>query len=85
LLKSEIEAWPDLAKGALVRLLPEWETEAYPLHALLPSGRFVPSRVRAFVDFLVVQFGALMRANQTSEARPRNVAARPTKARPSKR
>jgi DNA-binding transcriptional LysR family regulator len=42
-----------------VRLLPEWETEPYPLHALLPSGRFVPARVRALVDFLAAKFDAL--------------------------
>ncbi len=40
-----------LGNGELVRLLPDWETEPYPLHALLPSGRFVPGRVRALVEF----------------------------------
>jgi DNA-binding transcriptional LysR family regulator len=55
-LKSGIDQRQDLASGALVRLLPEWETEPYPLHALLPSGRFVPHRVRALVDFLALKF-----------------------------
>ncbi|RZI94264.1 MAG: LysR family transcriptional regulator [Variovorax sp.] len=50
--KSELDLRQDEASGALVRLLPEWGTEPYPLHALLPSGRFVPARVRALVDFL---------------------------------
>jgi DNA-binding transcriptional LysR family regulator len=56
ILKSEIDQRRDLASGALVPLLTEWRTEPYPLHALLPSGRFVPNRVRALVDFLVARF-----------------------------
>jgi DNA-binding transcriptional LysR family regulator len=49
----------DEASGALVRLLPDWDTEPYPLHALLPSGRFVPARVRALVDFLAGKFAGV--------------------------
>lgn len=56
LLKSEIDQRRDLESGALVPLLEDWQTEPYPLHALLPSGRFVPNRVRALVDFLASRF-----------------------------
>ena len=56
ILKSEIDQRRDLDSGALVPLLTEWQTEPYPLHALLPSGRFVPNRVRALVDFLAARF-----------------------------
>jgi DNA-binding transcriptional LysR family regulator len=59
LLKSAIDLRHDLQGGALVPLLQEWETEPYPLHAVLPSGRFVPHRVRALVDFLAGRFAAL--------------------------
>jgi DNA-binding transcriptional LysR family regulator len=59
ILKSEIDQRRDLASGALVPLLAQWRTEPYPLHALLPSGRFVPNRVRALVDFLVARFSAI--------------------------
>ncbi|KQM78179.1 LysR family transcriptional regulator [Xylophilus sp. Leaf220] len=55
-LKSAIDVQADIAAGRLVPLLPDWQTEAYPLHALLPSGRFVPARVRALVDFLARRF-----------------------------
>jgi DNA-binding transcriptional LysR family regulator len=55
-LKSGLDQRRDLERGALVPLLTDWETEPYPLHALLPSGRFVPHRVRALVDFLAVRF-----------------------------
>lgn len=57
--KSELDVMQDEKAGHLVRLLPEWDTEPYPLHALLPSGRFVPARVRALVDFLAAQFASL--------------------------
>jgi DNA-binding transcriptional LysR family regulator len=55
ILKSGIDQRRDLASGALVPLLTDWQTEPYPLHALLPSGRFVPHRVRALVDFLATR------------------------------
>jgi len=58
-LKSALDLQRDVASGALVQLLPEWDTEPYPLHALLPSGRFVPARVRALVDFLALKFAAI--------------------------
>ena len=53
---TEIEQRRDLQSGALVRLLAEWGTDPYPLHAILPSGRFVPNRVRALVDFIAGRF-----------------------------
>ncbi|WP_219215423.1 LysR family transcriptional regulator [Variovorax boronicumulans] len=63
--KSELDVMQDAAAGTLVRLLPDWDTEPYPLHALMPSGRFVPARVRALVDFLAARFDALgVRENQ---------------------
>ena len=67
LLKSEIDIRDDVTRGALVPLLEDWETEPYPLHALLPSSRFVPSRVRAFVDFIARKFDRLMRELQDHE------------------
>lgn len=54
--KSELDVQSDLDAGELVQLLPHWNTEPYPLHALLPSGRFVPARVRALVDHLAAKF-----------------------------
>lgn len=66
--KSELDVRQDEASGSLVCLLPDWDTEPYPLHALLPSGRFVPARVRALVDFLAGRFAAMSR----SEDRPQS-------------
>ncbi|MBV8659371.1 MAG: LysR family transcriptional regulator [Burkholderiales bacterium] len=59
LLKTPIEQLKDIASGALVQAMADWETEPYPLNALLPSGRFVPQRVRALVDFLAGRFATL--------------------------
>jgi len=60
---TEIEQRRDLQSGRLVRLLTEWQTDPYPLHALLPSGRFVPNRVRALVDFIAARFAELRLSN----------------------
>ncbi|MGR7993612.1 LysR family transcriptional regulator [Xanthobacter sp. ZOL 2024] len=43
---------PFLERGALVRLLPEWSDERYPLHAYHPSRHLPPAKVRAFLDFI---------------------------------
>jgi len=50
--KSEVDLHADLASGALVRVLPDWQGITMPLHAVLPSNRFVPARVRALIDAL---------------------------------
>ena len=55
--KSSLDLRHDIASGALVPLLTDWQTEPYPLHALLPSGRFIPARVRALVDYLAGALG----------------------------
>ena len=56
--KSELDLLHDLRAGRLVRLLPQWEGEHYPLNAVLPSNRFLPARVRTLVDFLAQRFAA---------------------------
>ena len=66
LLKSPIEQRHEMGKGDLVQLLSDWQTEPYPLQALLPSGRFVPRRVKSLVDFLAAKFGELASALEAS-------------------
>ena len=51
IFKSLIDFRQELEDASLVVLLMNWETEAYPLHALLPSGRFIPNRVRGLMEF----------------------------------
>jgi DNA-binding transcriptional LysR family regulator len=54
--KSEVDLQETLASGALVRLFAGWEGESIPLNAVLPSNRFVPTRVRALTEFLKGKF-----------------------------
>ena len=41
-----------LKSGALVPVLRGWTYEALPIHAVYPSARFIPARVRSFVSFV---------------------------------
>ena len=36
--------------GQLVRVLPEWPARADPIHLVYPRQRFVPPKLRVFVD-----------------------------------
>jgi len=50
--KSCLDIRDSLASGALVEVLPDWVGRPMPLHALLPSQRFLPQRLKALVDHL---------------------------------
>jgi DNA-binding transcriptional LysR family regulator len=41
-----------LTAGTLVTILRDWLYEPLPIHAVYPSSRFIPARVRAFVTFV---------------------------------
>jgi DNA-binding transcriptional LysR family regulator len=43
----------DLKSGRLIHVLPQWSLPAGGIHAVFPSARFRPAKVRAFVDLLV--------------------------------
>ena len=45
-----------LREGTLVPLLPEYKTVDLDVHAVLPSTRYLPLKVRRFVDQLVEEF-----------------------------
>lgn len=47
----------DLGEGRLQVVLPEWTIPETGIHAVMPQRRFIPPRVRAFVDFLSEKFG----------------------------
>jgi len=42
---------PDLASGALVRVLDRFERPPIPVHLVYPGGRLITPRLRAFLDF----------------------------------
>jgi DNA-binding transcriptional LysR family regulator len=57
MVASEWSVGRDLAAGRLVRVLPEWCVDhVSTVHIVLPPGRFVPAKTRAFVDRLVQEF-----------------------------
>jgi len=43
---------PELASGAVQRLLPDWTLPTIDLWAVYPSGRLISARARAFADFI---------------------------------
>jgi len=47
------QAADDLARGSLLRLLPDFEGDELPVHLLYPGGRYPPPKLRAFLDFAV--------------------------------
>jgi len=42
----------DVARGSLVRLLPEWRQAKAGVYAVYPATRYVAPKTRAFIDFL---------------------------------
>ena len=42
----------DLRSGRLVQVLPGWRSPEIAIFALLPSGRFVDAKTRAWIDLL---------------------------------
>jgi len=57
--KARVDVAADLAAQRLVQLLPTFTGEPVPIHALMPSGRFMPARVRALLSLLAERFGTL--------------------------
>lgn len=47
---------PCLASGELLRLLPDYQPAQLSVHAVFPTARYVPSKVRRFVDFVAAEF-----------------------------
>ncbi|MDP2698930.1 LysR family transcriptional regulator [Thalassospira sp.] len=56
-LKSMWDVGDLIADGRLVTILPDYTPPAHAVYALYPENRYLPTRVRALVDFLVGEFG----------------------------
>lgn len=56
-LKSLWEVGPYLLSGQLQTVLPKHPPVSHTVHALYPHARFLPPRVRAFIDFMVETIG----------------------------
>lgn len=56
-LQSLFEVADDLAAGRLETVLPHWPPPGHAIAALYPHSRYLPPRVRVFIDFLVETYG----------------------------
>ncbi|WP_301592635.1 LysR family transcriptional regulator [Sabulicella glaciei] len=57
---SDWEVGQELADGQLVRVLPGWRFDVEgAVHVVLPPGRLVPAKTRAFVEWLARDFAPL--------------------------
>jgi DNA-binding transcriptional LysR family regulator len=50
----------ELAGGALVQIMPDYQYAPLEIHAVHPTSQFVPARVRAFVDHLKAAVAAIV-------------------------
>ena len=50
-------AGPDIKRGKLVRVLPEYTIPLLGAYVVYPRTRFLSRRARCFIDFLVARFG----------------------------
>ena len=50
---------PSIGSGRLVEVLGDWAPPAYPFHVLYPPNRFMNTRLRVFIDWLVQVFAEI--------------------------
>ncbi len=51
-LPCSVQVRAHLARGELVRVLPDWDAGSLALYAVFPQGRHQPARVRVFLEWL---------------------------------
>lgn len=56
-MQPEVLLAEDLAAGRLVRVLPDYETFARPMHVVYLADRYSKPKLRSFVEFVVERFG----------------------------
>jgi DNA-binding transcriptional LysR family regulator len=47
----------EIARGEVRIILRDFEPTSLPIHAVYPSRRLVPTKVRAMIEFLALEFG----------------------------
>lgn len=48
----ELHIRPQIKRGELIRVLPDWSLGTMPIRAVVPDGKKVPAKVKAFIEFL---------------------------------
>lgn len=66
----------DLIAGRLIHLLPAWAAAEQGIFAIYPGNRFIPAKVRAFVDFVDAGLRGLASASATARARSPQITAK---------
>ncbi|MDQ8729195.1 LysR family transcriptional regulator [Bradyrhizobium sp. LHD-71] len=56
-----------LRDGRLVSLLPEWSTRERPIYLVYPDKRYMPTKVRAFADFIDAIFRRMAAGEEAPE------------------
>ncbi|MBX3687143.1 MAG: LysR family transcriptional regulator, partial [Rhodocyclaceae bacterium] len=54
-----------IARGELVRLLPDWQAPSQTAWAVMPSRRLIPAKTRAFVELLIETLAGCESASAT--------------------
>ncbi|MGB8517964.1 MAG: LysR substrate-binding domain-containing protein [Gallionella sp.] len=44
-----------LEDGRLIRVMPEWHARADPVHLVYPKQKFIPKKLRVFVDMAALE------------------------------
>jgi DNA-binding transcriptional LysR family regulator len=60
----------DIREGRLVSLFPEWVVNRSEMRVLYPSNRYLPPRVRLFIDALVKGYGESLARERILDRRP---------------
>lgn len=55
-IQPTFNVWQELRSGRLEIVLDEWLIDELGVHVVFPHRRYLPSKVRVFVDFLVARF-----------------------------
>lgn len=77
-IQPSFNVWRELRAGTLRTVLDDWDIEHLRLNVVFPHGRYLPAKVRSFVDFLVETFdGASDRDPWLERCRTRSPARSP--------
>lgn len=57
ILQPTFLAYAALREGKLVRILPDWDPGELTVFAVYPNRKFLPPKVRSFIDFLAERLG----------------------------
>jgi DNA-binding transcriptional LysR family regulator len=69
-IQPSFNVWEDLQSRRLETVLDEWSIEELGVFVVFPEKRYLPGKVRAFVEFLAAHFQGDQRWNRKAEKSP---------------